>query len=109
MEWLLIILRYLFPLDPVRQCIEALRDRTAAMVSLITNDDILDRLASDPEARIALEAALIDYEASLRLAIAGRAHQIARLSFRPAKQTFPRPTRALPLMDRHGTQSVQAS
>ena len=99
MEWLWIILRYLFPLDPVRQCIEALRDRVTAMVTLILNDDALDDLAADPEARIALEAALIDYEATLRLTISARAHQIAKQRFIPGKKAFHRPTRARSLVD----------
>jgi len=99
MEWLWIILRYLFPLDPVRQCIEALRDRTAAMVAIVFNDEALTDLASDPLARIDIEAVLIDYESTLRFAIAGRAHQIAGLRFRPAMQTLHRPTHARSLVD----------
>ena len=99
MEWLWIILRYLFPLDPVRQCIAVLCDRVTAMLTLILNDDALDDLASDPEARIALEAALIDYEATLRLTISARAHQIAKLRFIPGKKAFHRPTRARSLVD----------
>ena len=99
MEWLWIILRYLFPLDPVRQCIEALCDRVTAMLTLILNDDALDDLAADPEARIALETALIDYEATLRLTISARAHQIAKLRFIPVKKSFHRPTRARSLVD----------
>ena len=99
MEWLWIILRYLFPLDPVRQCIAALCDRVTAMLSIVLDDDALDDLASDPEARIALEAALIDYEATLRLTISARAHQIAKLRFIPGKKAFHRPTRARSLVD----------
>ena len=99
MEWLWIILRYLFPLDPVRQCIAALCDRVTAMLSIVLDDDALDELAADPEARIALEAALIDYEATLRLTISARAHQIAKLRFIPGKKAFHRPTRARSLVD----------
>ena len=99
MDWLWIILRYLFPLDPVRQCIAALCDRVNVMVQLILDDDALDDLAADPEARIALEAALIDYEATLRLTISARAHQIAKLRFVPGKKAFHRPTRARSLID----------
>ncbi len=99
MDWLWIILRYLFPLDPVRQCIAALCDRVTAMVQLILDDDALDELASNPDARIALEAALIDYEATLRLTIAARAHQIAKLRFVPGKKSFHRPARARSLVD----------
>ena len=98
MEWLWIILRYLFPLDPVRQCIAALCDRVTAMLNLILNDDALDDLAADPESRIALEVALIDYEATLRLTISARAHQIAKLRFIPGKKSFHRPTRARSLV-----------
>jgi len=98
MEWLWILLRYLFPLDPVRQCIEALRDRTAAMLALVFNDEALTDLASDPLARIDIEAVLIDYESTLRLTIAGRAHQIAGLRFHSAPRTFPRPTHARSLV-----------
>ncbi len=99
MDWLWIILRYLFPLDPVRQCIAALCDRVTAMVQLILDDDALDELASNPDARVALEAALIDYEATLRLTISARAHQIAKLSFIPGRKSFHRPARARSLVD----------
>ena len=99
MEWLWIILRYLFPTDPVRQCIAALCDRVAVMLNIVLDDDALDELASDPEARIALEAALIDYEATLRLTISARAHQIAKQRFIPGKKAFHRPTRARSLVD----------
>jgi len=60
MEWLWILVRYLFPLDPVRQCIEALRDRTTAMLNLVLTEEALEDLASDPQARIDIEAVLID-------------------------------------------------
>ena len=99
MEWLWIILRYLFPLDPVRQCIAALCDRVAVMINIILDDDALDDLAADPEARIAIEMALIDYESTLRLVIAARAHQIAKLRFIPGRKAFHRPTRARSLVD----------
>ena len=99
MEWLWIILRYLFPLDPVRQCIAALCNRVAVMINIALDDDALDDLAADPEARIALEAALIDYESTLRLVIAARAHQIAKLRFLPGKKAFHRPARARSLVD----------
>ena len=99
MEWLWIILRYLFPLDPVRQCIAALCDRVTAMLSIVLDDDALDDLAGDPEARIALEAALIDYEATLRLTISARAHQIAKLRFIPGKKSLHRPASARSLVD----------
>ena len=68
------------------------------MLNLILNDDALDDLAADPEARIALETALIDYEATLRLTISARAHQIAKLRFIPGKKAFHRPTRARSLV-----------
>ena len=99
MEWLWIILRYLFPLDPVRQCIAALCDRVTAMLSIVLDEDALEDLAADPEARIALEAALVDYEATLRLTISARAHQIAKLRFIPGKKSFHRPTSARSLVD----------
>jgi hypothetical protein len=99
MDWLWIILRYLFPLDPVRQCIAALCDRVTVMLDIVLDDDARDELAADHEARIALEAALIDYEATLRLIISARAHQIAKLRFVPGKKAFHRPTRARSLID----------
>ena len=99
MEWFWIILRYLFPLDPVRQCIAALCDRVSVMLDIVLDDDARDELAADPGARIALEAALIDYEATLRLTVSARAHQIAKLRFVPGKKAFHRPTRARSLID----------
>ena len=99
MEWFWIILRYLFPLDPVRQCIAALCDRVSVMLDIVLDDDARDELAADPGARSALEAALIDYEATLRLTVSARAHQIAKLRFVPGKKAFHRPTRARSLID----------
>jgi hypothetical protein len=69
------------------------------MLDIVLDDDALDELAADPEARIALEAALIDYEAALRLTVSARAHQIAKLRFVPGKKAFHRPTRARSLID----------
>jgi len=97
MEWLWIILRYLFPLDPVRQCIEALRDRIVLLADHACSDEGLDLLASEPEARLHLEAILIDYESTLRMTITARACQIAGRRFKPRSQAFYKPTRARPL------------
>ena len=97
MDWLWIILRYLFPLDTVRQCIEAARDRIALMVNYVFTDETLAEFAQDAAARLHLEAIIIDYEASLRMAITARACQIARRRFKPRAQVFYKPTRAKPL------------
>jgi hypothetical protein len=99
MDWLWIILRYLFPLDPVRQCIAALCDRVTVMLDIVLDYDAIDELASDPKARIALEVALIDCQATLRLTISARAHQIAKLRFVPGQKSFHRPRRARSLID----------
>ena len=99
MEWLWIILRYLFPLDPVRQCIEALRERILVLVNHTYSDEGLDLLASEPDARLHLEAILIDYESTLRMTITARACQIAGRRFKSRPQAFYTPTRAKPLED----------
>jgi hypothetical protein len=95
MKLLWIILRALFPNDPVQQCIEAARQRIALMVSKVFSPESLFRLAQDPRARLHIEALVIDYESALHFAIGARACQIAKMRFRQQPRTFFRPTRAL--------------
>jgi hypothetical protein len=95
MQLLWIILRALFPTDPVQQCIGAARHRIALMASQVFTPQSLFLLEHDPQARLYIEALIIDYEAALHMAIGARACQIARLRFRYLPKTFYRPTRAL--------------
>ncbi|MEZ6031332.1 MAG: hypothetical protein R3C46_16520, partial [Hyphomonadaceae bacterium] len=59
----------------------------------------LDILSHNPEARLHLEALLIDHEASLHLLVGGRACQIAKLRMRAHPRPFYRPTRPRPLLE----------
>jgi hypothetical protein len=95
MQLLWIILRALFPTDPVQQCIGAARHRIALMASQVFTPQSLFLLEHDPQARLYIEALVIDYESALHMAIGARACQIARLRFRFHPKTFYRPTRAL--------------
>jgi hypothetical protein len=95
MQLIWIILRALFPTDPVQQCIGAARHRIALMASEVFSPQTLFLLEHDPQARLYIEALVIDYEAALHMAIGARACQIARLRFRYLPKTFYRPTRAL--------------
>jgi hypothetical protein len=95
MQLIWIILRALFPTDPVQQCIGAARHRIALMASEVFSPQSLFLLEHDPQARLYIEALIIDYEAALHMAIGARACQIARLRFRYLPKTFYRPTRAL--------------
>jgi hypothetical protein len=95
MKLLWIILRVLFPTDPVRQCIEAARQRIALMVGKVFSPESLFLLAHDPRARLHIEALVIDYESALHFAIGARACQIAKMRFRQHPRAFFRPTRAL--------------
>ena len=95
MKLLWIILRALFPNDPVQQCIEAARQRIALMVREVFSPESLFLLAHDPRARLHIEALVIDYESALHFAIGARACQIANMRFRQHPRAFFRPTRAL--------------
>jgi hypothetical protein len=95
MQLLWIILRALFPTDPVQQCIGAARHRIALMASEVFSPQSLFLLEHDPRARLHIEALIIDYEAALHMAIGARACQIARIRFRYLPKTCYRPTRAL--------------
>ena len=91
MQWLWIVLGCLFPRDPVRQCIEALREQvrhTAREAFEIG----LHALECDAALRCTLEAIIIEYETTLHLIIGARACQIAGLRFEPGERFFPDPT-----------------
>ena len=94
MEWLWIILRYLFPHDRVRQGIEAVRRMVGDLALRALSDDSLDRFAHDPESRRYLEAHIIAHEANVRAVIAARACQIAGVVFRPSWEEIHLPARA---------------
>ncbi len=95
MQLLWTLLRALFPTDPVQQCIGAARHRIALMASEVFRPQTLFLLARDTQARLYIEALIIDYEAALHMAIGARACQIARMRFRFHPKNFYRPTRAL--------------
>jgi hypothetical protein len=94
MEWLWIILRYLFPHDRVRQGIEAVRRMVGDLALKALSDDSLDRFAHDPDSRRYLEAHIIAHEANVRAVIAARACQIAGVVFRPSWEEIHLPARA---------------
>jgi hypothetical protein len=91
MHWLWIVLSCLFPRDPVRQCIEALREQVR-QTAQEAFDIGLHALESDAALRCTLEAIIIEYETTLHLVIAGRACRIAGLRFDPGERFFPEPT-----------------
>lgn len=78
MEWLWIILRYLFPRDHLRQGAEALRQRVAQLVHIAKDEAQLAQLLIDPALRRQLEFMILDAEDCLRLWIAMRGCQIAK-------------------------------
>jgi hypothetical protein len=77
MEWLWIILRYLFPGDPIRQSAEAVRHRVIQLVDTVTDGAWLPQLEADPAFRLYLEFLILDAEDCLRLWISLRGCQIA--------------------------------
>ena len=94
MEWLWIILRYLFPHDRVRQGIEAARRLVGQLALDALSDTSLDQFARDPGSRRYLEAHIIAYEDSVRAVIAARACQIAGVALRSSWQEIHLPARA---------------
>jgi hypothetical protein len=69
MDWLWILLRYLFPTDPARQAAEAARQCIATLVAEFFAPETLAVLAADDSARAYIEAIINDYEACVHLAI----------------------------------------
>jgi hypothetical protein len=94
MDWLWILLRYLFPTDPARQAAEAARQCIATLVAEFFAPETLAVLAVDDSARAYIEAIINDYEACVHLAIGARACQIAGLRFKTAARPFHPPARA---------------
>lgn len=79
MTWLWIMLRYLFPADPIRQGAQAMRHRVQQLIHISQDKAQLAELLCSPELRLHLELLILDAEDCLRLWIAMRAHQIAKI------------------------------
>jgi hypothetical protein len=79
MQLLWIILRSLFPRDPLRQGAEVLRQRVAQLAHVVQDPATLGQLLNDPALRLQLELLILDVEDCLRLWIAMRGCQIARV------------------------------
>lgn len=79
MTWLWIILRYLFPADPIRQCAQAMRHRAEQLMHVANNAATLAELLVNPALRLQLEFLILDAEDSLRLWIAMRGCQVAKI------------------------------
>jgi hypothetical protein len=95
MTWLWIILRYLFPGDPIRQGAEAIRQRVVQLVGIVNDDTWLQELLSDPAIRLQIELIILDAEDTLRLWIAMRGCQIAGIRLGvPHECAIPNLTRA---------------
>jgi hypothetical protein len=96
MDWLWIILRCLFPNDPARMAAEAARSGVTMIVKAVFCEEGLAALEHASE-RIYIEGMVRDYEATIHLAIAVRACQIAGVRFTPAARLLHFPTRAMSL------------
>ncbi len=95
MSWLWLILRALFPGDPIRQVAEGLRHRALQLVHVSQDEATLAELLINPALRLHLEQLILDAEDSLRLWIAMRGCQIARIRpGLPHRRATPRLTRA---------------
>ena len=79
MAWLWILLRCLFPVDPIRQTAEAMRHRVKQLIHVSKDQATLAQLLIDPALRLQLERTILDAEDCLRLWIAMRGRQIAKL------------------------------
>jgi hypothetical protein len=77
MSWLWIMLRSLFPRDPIRQGAEAIRQRVVQLMDITTDENWLQQLLTDPALRLHLELVILDVEDTLRLWIAMRGCHIA--------------------------------
>ncbi len=99
MDWLWILLRYLFPSDPVRQCIAAARHAVAQLASDLMQEDVRLAFEHDEQARRNVACAIQVYEHLVRTAIAARACQIAGLAFGQRLERPCIPPRAKDLID----------
>jgi hypothetical protein len=79
MQLIWIILRSLFPRDPLRQGAEVLRQRVAQLAHIAQDPATLRQLFFDPALRLQLELLILDVEDCLRLWIAMRGCQIAKV------------------------------
>jgi len=94
MTWLWIILRYLFPADPIRQCAQAMRHRAEQLIHVANDAATLAELLVNPALRLQLEFLILDAEDSLRLWIAMRGCQIAKIRPKvPRRRATPHLTR----------------
>ena len=93
MQWLWLLLAYLFPRDPVRQVVEAARHLVANLAEGFQHPETLEALAEDIAYRAHVEGIAKDYEATVHLAIAVRACAIAGVRFRPVARPFHTPSR----------------
>jgi hypothetical protein len=100
MQLIWIILRALFPRDPLRQGAEVLRHRVAQLAHVAQDPATLRRLFFDPALRLQLELLILDVEDCLRLWIAMRGCQIARVRPKsPRRRCTPHLTHARDLRD----------
>ena len=95
MDWFWIILRALFPRDPISQGAEAIRQRVVQLMDIANDDNWLQELLTDPAIRLQIELIILDAEDTLRLWIAMRGCQIAGIRLGVAhERAIPNLTRA---------------
>jgi hypothetical protein len=100
MQLIWIILRSLFPRDPLRQGAEVLRQRVAQLAHVAQDPATLRQLFFDPALRLQLELLILDVEDCLRLWIAMRGCKIARVRPKsPRRRCTPHLTHARDLRD----------
>jgi hypothetical protein len=100
MQLIWIILRSLFPRDPLRQGAEVLRQRVAQLAHVAQDPATLRQLFFDPALRLQLELLILDVEDCLRLWIAMRGCQIAKVRPKsPRRRCTPHLTHARDLRD----------
>ena len=97
-DLLLILMRILFPLDPVARLREVTRDYLGEIGSWLENPLCLDDLRTDPQLCALLEAHIIVAEYGVHLLIHERARQLAGLPFiYTPRLSLPERRRARPL------------
>jgi len=90
-ELFLILLRLLFPRDPVAAMTEAMRFFLGSLLARLEDAETLLQLQNDPRERASLEAAIASAEDGINLIIHHRARQILglRLTHIPANTEHP--------------------
>ncbi len=92
-RWLIVLLRILFPLDPVAQLREVTRYFISGIIDMLANPAWIEEFAIYPDARAMLEGMIASAEEGIKLLIHERACQILGLPYHYTRRPQEHPPR----------------